>query len=296
MDDPLNTPFDLTGLVDLHIHSAPDIQPRWGDDIEIVSQARKAGMRAVLLKSHVVQTADRAAIAEKVVGGIRAFGGLALNQAVGGLNPAAVEVALQMGAKEIWMPTRSAAHVLGQEGKAGRLMPGGREPGGQEPGGLTILDDSGRLRPVVYEIIDQVREAEAVLATGHISPGESAVLVREAVQRGVKKVLVTHPEAAFIRMGLELQESIAREGVFFERCYVDTTPTMDCEVSLDEIAHAIRTVGVHSTVLSTDFGQRRRPAPVEGMRAYLSGLMGLGFTRHEIQKMAGETPAYLLGL
>jgi len=285
----------LTGLIDLHIHSAPDVHPRYGDDIEIASQAREAGMRAVLLKSHVVPTADRAAIAEKVVGGIRVFGGLALNQAVGGLNPAAVEVALQMGAKEIWMPTRSAAHVLRQEGKTG---------------GLTVLGDSGELRPVVYEIIDLVARAEAILATGHISPGESAVLAPEAVRRGVMKVLITHPEAAFIRMPLDLQASLAREGVFFERCFVDTIPPAGAgaagphpagsypgkAVTLEEIAQAIRTVGVHSTVLSTDFGQKANPAPVEGMRAYLSGLVGLGFTVQELQRMAGEIPAHLLGL
>jgi hypothetical protein len=281
MDDPLKSPYDLTGLVDLHIHSAPDVHPRFGDDIDIVSQARQAGMRAVLLKSHVAPTPDRAAIAEKVVGGIRVFGGLALNEAVGGFNPAAVEVALQLGAKEIWMPTRSAAHLLRREGK---------------PGGLTVLEESGELRPVVLTILDLVAQADAILATGHLSPGESAVLVPAALQRGVRKVLVTHPEADFIRMPLDLQAALAREGAYFERCFVDTTSMMSGAVSLEDIAHAIRTVGVPSTVLATDFGQPRNPAPVQGMQAYLSGLVGLGFGRSEIQRMAGETPAQLLGL
>ncbi len=63
----------------MHIHSAPDIQPRYGDDIEIARQAERAGMRAILLKSHVTLTADRAAIAAKVVGRLRVFGGLVLN-------------------------------------------------------------------------------------------------------------------------------------------------------------------------------------------------------------------------
>jgi len=281
MENLVPQTVDLTGLIDLHIHSAPDVQPRFGDDLAVVSQARQAGMRAVLLKSHVVPTPDRAAIAEKVIGEIRVFGGLALNASVGGFNPAAVEAALRMGAKEIWMPTRSAAHVLRQEGK---------------PGGLSVLDESGRLLPAVHQIIDLVVEAGAMLGTGHISPEESKVLVSAAVQRGARKVLVTHPEASFIRMPLELQASIAQDGVYFERCYVDTTPLMRSLVSVAQIAHAIRSVGVHATVLSTDFGQVGNPAPVEGMRAYLAGLSGEGFSPDEIRTMAGETPAHLLDL
>ncbi len=273
--------YDLTGLIDLHIHSAPDIQARYGDDIEIARQAEQVGMRAILLKSHVTLTADRAAIAEKVVGELRVFGGLALNEPVGGLNPAAVETAVKMGAKEIWMPTRSAAHVLRQRGNNG---------------GISLLSDAGELLPEVYEILELVGQADIILGTGHISPTESVALAHAAKQKGLRKILVTHPEAAFIRMPAGLQVSLAQEGVYFERCYVDTTPLMHPAVSLSEIAHVIRTVGVASTVLSTDFGQADNPPPVEGMRCYLSALASTGFTPSEIRSMAGENPATLLDL
>jgi hypothetical protein len=279
---PLSHPdFDLTGLIDMHIHSAPDIQPRFGDDIEITCQAEQAGMRAILLKSHVTLTADRAAIAEKTVGQLRVFGGLALNETVGGLNPAAVETAVMMGAKEIWMPTRSAAYVLGETGK---------------DKGISLLSAAGDLLPEVYEILELISQADIVLGTGHISPSESAALAHAARKMGVRKILVTHPEADFIRMPVDLQVALAREGVFFERCFVDTTPLMNSAVSLPEIAEAIRTVGVASTILSTDFGQAANPAPVDGMRAYLSALAAEGFTPKEISRMAGENPAMFLGL
>jgi hypothetical protein len=272
---------DLVGLCDMHIHSAPDVQARYADDIQTARQAREAGLRAILLKSHVTLTADRAAIAGQVVGGIHVFGGLALNDTVGGLNPAAVEAALKMGAKEIWMPTRSAAHARSQEGKAG---------------GISLLDETGGLRPEVHTIIDLIIQGDAILGTGHISPLESVILVRSAWRAGLRKILVTHPEAAFIRMPPAAQSEIAMQGVFFERCYVDTTPLMGSAVSVAEIGRAIRNAEVSSTVLSTDFGQAANPAPVEGMRAYLAALSSEGFTRAEIRRMAGENPAYLLGL
>jgi len=281
MGTPTYADYDLTGLIDLHIHSAPDVQARYGDDIQVARQAEEAGMRAILLKSHVTLTADRAAIAEKGAGNLRVFGGLALNEAVGGLNPAAVEVAAKMGAKEIWMPTRSAAHVHRQEGK---------------PGGISLLSDSGELLPEVYDILDLIGQSEMILGTGHISPTESLALARAARNKGLRKILVTHPEAAFIRMPVELQASLARDGVCFERCFVDTTPLMRSPVSLDEIVGAIRSVGVATTILSTDFGQAGNSPPVEGMRRYLSALATAGFRPSEIHRMAGENPASLLDL
>jgi hypothetical protein len=281
MSAPAPNGYDLTGFIDLHVHSAPDVQARYADDIEIAHQARRAGMRAVLIKSHVTLTADRAAIAEKVVGGLRVFGGLALNHTVGGLNPAAVEAALKMGAKEIWMPTRSAAHVT--------------KPG-QQPAGISIFDESGDLHRGVYAIIELVRQADVILATGHISPAETVSLARAGRQLGLKKLVVTHPEAAFIRMPEETQVMISGEGVYFERCFVDATPLMGSTVSIATIARTIRAVGVSSTVLSTDFGQVGNKPPVDGLSEYLCALAAQGFTPGEIQTMASTIPAGLLGI
>jgi hypothetical protein len=275
------TEYDLTGLIDMHIHTAPDVRPRYADDIDTVRAAKEAGMAAILIKSHKTLTADRAAIAEKVVGGIRVFGGLALNDFVGGLNPAAVEVALKMDAKQIWMPTRSAAQNRKEYGMLG---------------GIYLLTDDGKFRPEVHMILDLIHEADAILGTGHISPQESMALVRLARQKGLRKIVVTHPEAHFTWMEPEMQKEIAGKGVFFERCYVDTTPVMNSTVSIAQIAEHIRAVGVESTILSTDFGQAASPPPVEGMRAYLAKLAAEGFSPDQIQRMAGENPAHLLGL
>lgn len=100
---------NLAGLIDLHIHSAPDVRARLLDDAAVARQAADAGMRAIVLKSHVTVTADRATLAERATGGaIRVFGGVALNRPVGGLNPFAVRTALQLGGRIVWLPTASA--------------------------------------------------------------------------------------------------------------------------------------------------------------------------------------------
>src|SRR5439155_7550153 len=101
-------PDFLEGAVDLHVHSSPDIDPRRFDDIDLAREAARAGLGAVLIKSHQNSTVERAWLVSKVVPGIQVFGGLVLNETVGGLNPSAVRLALALGAKQIWMPTRPA--------------------------------------------------------------------------------------------------------------------------------------------------------------------------------------------
>ena len=162
----------LVGVVDLHVHSSPDTRPRYGDDLTVAREAAEVGMAAVLIKSHWTLTADRAAIAESVVKGIRVFGGLALNSSVGWLNPAAVETALAMGAAQIWMPTLDLAG-----------------PGRPRLPGSMILDEHGHILSVVVEILDLIREGDAILGTGHLAPSDTVRLVQEARERGVQKIL-----------------------------------------------------------------------------------------------------------
>jgi hypothetical protein len=202
--------MSLGGVIDLHIHSAPDVPARLMDDLALARQAAASGMRAILLKSHHMLTADRAIIAQQVVPGIRVFGGLALNRPAGGLNPAAVEVALAMGAREIWMPTLSAA---------------GLEDGQDVPAdGIGILLMSGRLVPAVHEILRLIAERDAILGTGHLSVPEIRQLVPAARAAGVRRILITHPESHFVAMPVAVQRELCGPDVFFERCYLDTLP------------------------------------------------------------------------
>jgi hypothetical protein len=273
--------YDLSGLIDMHMHTSPDIRPRYCNDVQAAQEAKAAGMRAILLKSHVTITADRAQIAENVVTGIRVFGGLALNKPVGGLNPSAVEVALKMGAKIIWMPTLDAANTL---------------PPSEKAGGISIFTESGQVRKEVHEIVDLIHQSNVILATGHISVEEILAIVRMGRERGLCKLLITHPDSPLIRMPVETQIEISAEGIFFERCYLDTTYVMEYFTTLKEIAGVIRKVGVSSTVLTTDFGLAGLPSQVQGLSAYLEGLFQEGIKPEEIYRMAGETPTFLLGL
>src|SRR5262245_55763914 len=104
----------LKGAVDLHVHSGPSVMARQVDHIDAMEQAASAGMRAILFKDHYYPTAPIVELirARYAHTGVEAFGGLVLNNAMGGFNPYAVEHALKLGTKIIWMPTVSAANHI----------------------------------------------------------------------------------------------------------------------------------------------------------------------------------------
>jgi hypothetical protein len=91
---------DLTGAADLHCHFGPDAhRERSVDALEAARDAATAGHAALVLKSHDYPTPALAAIVDQVVDGVRVFGGICCDYDVGGVNPAAVETALRLGAR-----------------------------------------------------------------------------------------------------------------------------------------------------------------------------------------------------
>ncbi len=271
--------IDLRGMIDIHIHGSPDVRPRKLDDIAVARQAAARGMKAILLKSHVTLTADRAAIVEQVVPEIRVFGGLALNNPVGGINPHAVEAAIALGAAQIWMPT-----IASSVQRHDPMLPS-----------ISVLE-GGNLRKPVLEVLDLIAAADIILGTGHLSVQEILMLVPAARQAGVRKILITHPEHPPVEMPPDLQRELVREyDVLFERCFISTT-LAGWELPVEQIAGVIREVGFESTVISTDLGQPYNPTPVDGFAMFVGKLFEAGFTEREVQRMAAVNPATLLGV
>ncbi len=274
-------PSLLRGAIDTHVHSAPDVIPRKLDDLELVEQARHVGMRALVLKNHCCSTCARAFLLNRMQGDVAVFGGVVLNDTIGGFNWRAVETALKMGGEIVWMPTKSAANH--------QHFFGGRN-------GLTVLNGTG-LCASARDIVRLVADAGAILATGHLSPLESSVLIEEALAAGVRRISVTHPEWGATAMPVEMQRRFAQSGaVYFERCLVSAHPGARYGVPFETITRQIRAVGVDTTIAATDYGLPAALAPSEAMSAYIQKLMEAGFNDVEIKRMIQDNPAQLLQL
>lgn len=273
----------IVGAVDTHIHGSPDVVPRRMSDNDLVQAAKEAGMAAILIKGHNDYTTSRAYLASEKVPGIKVFGGVALNNTVGGLNPYVVETQLKLGAKEIWMPTVSAVNIIHHEK-------------GDIRKAVQITDANGKWLPELHWILEMIAKKDAILGTGHLHPNESEKLINFAQSKGVKRILLTHPEFELTKVPIEMQQRLVRKGVFFERCFYSSNPSPYAFVPVKEIAAQIKAVGVESTILATDFGQKNNDEPVVGMKRFIKGVISCGFDPKDIETMVKTNPARLLGL
>lgn len=282
----------MEGSIDVHIHSAPDIFPRIMNDIELALMAKQEGMRAILIKSHVVITADRAEVASNQAD-FPVFGGIALNLPVGGLNLEAVEVALKMGAKEVWMPTIHASHYVAQKDHVPTLAKAVKA--GIK--GIHLLNPDGSLKEELYPILKKIAEYDVALGTGHITLQETKAVVKEAARTGVKKIIVTHPLATFVNFTVQDMKEVLDSGaLFLEHVFNDVTRQVAFPITQKAIAEAIRAIGAKHIIMSTDSGQWLNPVPAQTMGIYIKDMLDLGIPDQDVRMMVSENPARMLGL
>jgi len=289
----------LEGAFDTHIHSAPDVLPRKFNDLELAQRFKARKMGGFVLKSHYICTADRATLVNQIVPEIQAFGAIALNNSVGGLNPLALDIAGRLGTRVCFLPSVDNANELeaiaGQrdESKLPYWMSIAREMRALGIAGsfLNVTED-GKVTQATRQCLEIIAKHDMVLATSHIRPSEMQPVVKAAKEVGVKRIVITHPEFPTTLLSIPEQQELARLGVYFERCF--TTPNTG-KISWEQVYANIREVGPDSTILATDLGQTTAPYPDEGMATWIERLLGQGFKEADIRKMVRDNAAQLLG-
>ncbi len=277
------TARSLDGVIDVHIHPAPDVVPRKIDAIDLARLAKERGMRAIVLKNHYQSTAPLAWAARKAIPGIEIYGGIALNLAVGGVNAEAVErmAAVEGGfGRVVWMPTFDAENQVRFSGQVRPFAP---------------VSKDGALLPEVREVIAVVARRGLSLGTGHVSPEEALMIIEEARRQGVEGIIVTHAMLAPTRMTIPAMRRAAEAGAFVEFSY-NGLVGRNKESEASDYARAIREVGPRFCILSSDLGQPDNPPPPDGLADFLDVLEKEGLTREEIDLMSKTNPARFLGL
>jgi hypothetical protein len=273
----------LAGLIDIHVHCAPDSTPRSIDAIDIARLAKSRGMRGLVLKNHYEPTASLAYVVRKEVPGIEVFGGIDLNLTVGGMNPSAVEhmAAITGGyGRFVWMSTFDSQAQVNYS---------------KQDRPFVRVSRDGQLLPETKQVIAVIAKHNLVMATGHPTPEEALMMVREARAQGVKRMVVTHAMIAPIHMSNAQMLEAAKLGAYIEFVYNGLIGP-EKEFTFKDYARAIRYVGVEHCILSSDMGQPHNPLHPDGLVAMFDGLKKEGITDAEISRMAKENPARLLGL
>jgi hypothetical protein len=273
----------LPGVIDFHVHSDPDSLPRSIDAIDLARLAKARGMRGLVLKNHYESTAALAYIVRKEVPGIEIFGGIDLNRAVGGVNPAAIErMVLMKGGwgRVIWMPTFDAENQVRYS---------------KEDRPFVSVSRGGKLLPEVLQVIALAARHGLTLETGHSSAAECLLLVREARRQGVPHIVVTHAMLAPVKMTVPQMKEAATQGAYLEFVY-NGLIGKNKEADPREYAAAIRDVGPASCILASDLGQVGNPLHPDGLAAFFAALRKEGISQPDIDLMSKTNPAKALGL
>jgi len=282
------------GVIDMHVHAHPDVFGRNMDDIDVAQLAKARGMRGIVLKNHISETASRAALVMKVVPGIEVFGGIVLNRAVGGVNPHAVEWMHRVyggRGKVVWLPTfESDKHV--------------KTFSGPDAKGLTVAPN-GQVSPEMEEILKIVARENLVLATGHVHPEEIIAVVRRGRELGVKNMLITHALTNVPGLTMAQAKEVTEMGAVIEICFLQflagpNAPlpflTHWTQINAKHVALAAKELGAKSVVVSSDLGQSANMTHPDGMEVAISAIKREGVADADIETMLRKNPARMLGL
>ena len=288
----------LKGGIDLHVHPAPSPLPRRIDAVEAAQAAESIVMRAIVVKSHHHSTVTDVLALGRDLNGlpVRVFGGIALNSAVGGLNPHAVDLALKLGGRIVWFPTIAspqhiAHHAAHPDLKFPKLAVHVRD---ERP--IDVLDESGQLRPEVHDIIGLIKEHDAILASGHMAPDRILAVFEAAHAAGVSKLLVNHPNFVvaatheqgrrFVELGAVIEHSLCM--------YDDRSSFYNWDI--DVLLGWISAVGADRSTLGSDLGQMKNPLPSEAFTNIVGQLLDAGLSEADLEAMVRRNPARLLDM
>ncbi len=279
MSFPMNEQIEeiLRGSYDLNVHAAPDgSRKRRMDALEVARCAYEAEMGGFVLSSNDYNTAPLTYALNQMYPGLNVFGAIALNRSMGGINPDAVQVAADLGAQVVWMPTHSADFQMRERGAKG----------------IRVANDEGKLFDGVHEVLEIIAAHDMTLASGHISPPEAIALFEQAKTHGVQRMIATLVDYAAT---LEEQHRMIALGAYPEYAFLSCMP-MQARITPTQMVEAIRGLGVGNCIVTTDFGQWQNPPPAEGMRMAIAALLDAGMTSEEVTLLVKSNPVQLLGI
>ncbi|MDT4762642.1 DUF6282 family protein [Sphaerochaeta sp. PS] len=290
------------GAWDLHVHTAPDVIGRKVTDHQLMQRLIACGMKGYAIKSHISSTTGRAKLMNEIHPGATAIGTITLNNAVGGINPFAVELAVMDGAKLVWLPTidskNESDHIMANAANASdrtkmpffaKFRVELAEKGKLQPPIYTL--ENGKLTKNMLEVLDIVVEHNIALASGHVSQLETFAIAEECHRRGYKKFIVTHPNFPSTTFTKEEQKELVKKGAIMEQCF--TTPYTG-KITWERAFDEIRYVGTENCMISTDLGQPAYVYPDEGIKIYCEKLLENGFTEEQVRTMVCVNPEFIV--
>jgi len=300
----------LKGVIDVHIHGAPlgGWLPGRPTIVETCIEASEAGMKALVFKDHNTMVNNCAIIVQDFLGRmakekakagiefipVEVYGGITLNESVGGMNLRAIKTALDYGrCKEIWLPSLDAKHQRQAMGA---------------PGGISVTEGADELTREMKDILDLLAQynnntkgERVVLSTCHVSNEEKAAVLRYVKKKTMDiKILLDHVTQEMTILNPDEAKEMIDLGGYLEFAECSCVPwagMQDWIIAFDYsfalIKELINEKGPDHLVLITDAGQPGNN-PVPGWKMFIKTLLAQGVIESDINIMAKEVPAKLI--
>ena len=290
----------LSGAIDMHAHGYPQFSlniPGRQNNYEWAETAKDAGMAGFVIKSHIWPTVGEAFLLDQTVWGINIYGSITLNYPVGGIDPLAVQIAAESGAKVVFMPTWCSKNDIDKGAHyVSRMSPYITTVDEAMMGkpGLTVLDSDGVITAETRAVLALCKQYGLVLCSGHLSIEESLELCKAATAMEVKFVL-THPlNDPLIAATLDQMKEVADMGGYIENVFIGCMP-MHEGIKPKRIVEVIDHVGANRCIMSSDAIEAWNPKPPEVLRMFIASMISLGVSEDAVYEMTHTNPSYLLG-
>ena len=316
LNDPAPNDPALRGAIDMHAHQDPDsFGPSYGqaarsiDALDLYTRAKASGMRGFIIKGHLDQTAGLAYYMRKLHPEFEIFGGMGSNLTTGTkVNPWAITHMAEIKGgwgRIVWMPSwdsENSIHKLARKPWSYVAV--------AECKGLPFWInypkpcEGGDLLPEVKEALRVIAttktrdsNGDLVLATGHNSPPEVKLMVKEAVRVGVKHIIITHPLLDIVEMEPhEIKETIEMgPEIYAEFTSQFGNPNARPEV-VKLYVDTIKLVGAEHAFISSDTGQLNSNWQPDALANCAKVLRANGFTERELDLLLKINPAKILGI
>ena len=257
----------LNGAIDPHVHSGPSIAPRGVDHLELVRDYSAAGFAAVVTKDHDYSGVMTAALISKHYPELRTkiIQASCSTMWLGGFNPYAVEHTAAMGGKIVWLPTwRRKIISVGRRRQLGASRLNAEDAA--RPSASPCSTADGRCETKSRRCSTSSPRTTWSLASGHLHVSETWLVFEEAKRRGVKRLVLTHPEDIVDASMNDVSGSQPWAPSSSTRSACSWRDRSSRTCLAEDLRTHIEAAGVDNTILCSDLGQTGTKTPLEGFR------------------------------
>ena len=193
------------------------------------------------------------------------------------------------------MPTVDAANHARTFGSTGAYDKQASSVADTSDTGIEVINDAGTPIDGLIDVLDLIAEHSAILSTCHLSVPEIKQLVPLARERGVEKIMITHPFFKVPNVDLDTLKELVALGAYAEFGYCTVSPMWN-HAPLTRVVEAIKEVGPEHSILMSDAGQRHNPMPAECLRVFAQSVYESGISEEGVERMIKHNPLELLEL